>query len=224
LTTCVISQPRFFPGLHYLHRMLQADVFVIFDTVQFTPRHEENRAKLKTSQGTQWLTVPVRKQGRDMRIVDTLLSKDQPWQQDAVKTLAHLYGKTPHYEAHAAEIAAILTAPHETLTQLDRASWAPALRQLQIGCRFVLASELPLEGKGPQYLLDICKHLGADVYLSGPSGRDYIDSAMFTAQGVEVRFHDFETPVYQQRFGEFVPWLSYLDALFNVGLSRDLVP
>ena len=108
MTTCVISQPRFFPGLHYLHRMLQADVFVIFDTVQFTPRHEENRAKLKTSQGTQWLTVPVRKQGRDMRIVDTLLSKDQPWQQDAVKTLAHLYGKTPHYEAHAAEVASIL--------------------------------------------------------------------------------------------------------------------
>src|SRR2546430_11988915 len=62
--TCVISQPRFFPGLHYLHRMMVTDVFVVLDTVQFTPRHEENRAKLKGPQGPQWLTVPDRKSTR----------------------------------------------------------------------------------------------------------------------------------------------------------------
>src|SRR2546430_8973768 len=66
--TCVISQPRFFPGLHYLHRMMVTDVFVVLDTVQFTPRHEENRAKLKGPQGPQWLTVPVRQSRRDQLI------------------------------------------------------------------------------------------------------------------------------------------------------------
>ena len=60
MPVCVISQPRFFPGLHYLHRMLVADVFVILDTVQFNPRHEENRARLMTPHGPSWLTVPVR--------------------------------------------------------------------------------------------------------------------------------------------------------------------
>jgi hypothetical protein len=223
MTVCVISQPRFFPGLHYLHRMMVCDVFVVLDTVQFTPRHEENRARLKSAQGPQWLTVPMQRTSREQRIVDTRVSAEQPWQPTALKTLAHLYGKSPHYEAHAPEIAAIIEAGHETLTGLDRASWQPALRMLGIGCEFALASELPVEGKGPGLLLDVCKHLGADVYLSGGFGREYLDVGEFEAQGVAVRFHEYEYPVYPQRFGEFVPYLSYLDMLFNAGLERGVV-
>jgi hypothetical protein len=220
MTTCVISQPRFFPPLHYLHRMLVADHFVIFDTVQFTPRHEENRARLKGPQGPQWLSVPVQKISREQRIVDTRISRDHPWQQDAVKTLAHLYGKSPGYREHGPEVEGIIQAPNETLTGLDRASWAPALRLWGVRCNFVLASELPVSGRGPQLLLDICKHLGADVYLSGPDGRNYLDSAEFAAAGVQVRYHDYKHPVYAQRFGEFVPFLSYLDMLFIAGLGE----
>src|SRR2546430_9198364 len=77
--TCVISQPRFFPGLHYLHRMMVTDVFVVLDTVQFTPRHEENRAKLKGPQGPQWLTVPVRQSRRDQLIGEIRPDDTQPW-------------------------------------------------------------------------------------------------------------------------------------------------
>src|SRR5947199_9272972 len=88
--TCVISQPRFFPGLHYLHRMLVADVFVVFDSVQFNPRHEENRAKLKTLRGAEWLTVPMRRTSREQLIRETLVDHGQSWQAKAVKTLQHL--------------------------------------------------------------------------------------------------------------------------------------
>lgn len=216
---CMISQPRFFPVMHYLHRMKQSDVFVVLDTVQFTPRHEENRAKLKGPQGTQWLTVPVERRGREQRIVDTRIHAEQPWREAAVKTLFHLYGKAPHYEEHAPEIVEILRAPHETLTELDRASWEPGLRMLGIGCRIVLASELPVTGRGPELLLDLCRHLGADVYLSGPDGKKYLDVGHFAANGVEVCYHEYLHPPYRQRFGDYVPFLSYLDVLFNTGLD-----
>src|SRR5437870_7129361 len=82
--TCVISQPRFFPGLHYLHRMLVADVFVILDTVQFNPRHEENRARLMTPQGPSWLSVPTCKISREQLIRDTRIDASQPWQKKAL--------------------------------------------------------------------------------------------------------------------------------------------
>ncbi|MEQ1633211.1 MAG: WbqC family protein [Planctomycetota bacterium] len=219
MTVCVISQPRFFPGLHYLSRMQVADWFVIFDNVQFTPRHEENRCKVKGPQGAQWLTAGVKKGPREQLVKDTMISYEQPWHLDAQKTLAHLYGKSPFYERYIGAVKAILEAGHETLTALDRASWEPALAILKPKCKFVLASELPCEGKGPPLLLDICKHLGADVYLSGGFGREYLDVAPFTERGVEVRFHDYENPVYPQRHGEFVPYLSYLDMLFQVELE-----
>src|SRR5947209_13015952 len=97
MPACVISQPRFFPGLHYLHRMMVADVFVILDTVQFTPRHEENRARLRTARGSDWLTAPVRQASREQLIRETCVDRDQPWQRKALGTLQHLYGKAPHY-------------------------------------------------------------------------------------------------------------------------------
>jgi len=223
MSVCVISQPRFFPGLHYLHRMMVADVFVILDTVQYNPRHEENRAKLRTPKGPQWLTVPMHRVSRGQLILHTHIDDSQPWRRKAIGTLDHLYGKAPYYKTYAPEIISILEAPHETLVQLDRASWEPALRLLGITCQFVCSSELPVSGKGPRLLLDICKYLGSNTYLSGAFGREYLDITEFAAEGIEVRFHEYSYPIYPQCFGDFVPFLSYLDMLFNVGLERDRV-
>lgn len=223
MAVCVISQPRFFPGLHYLHRMMLTDIFVVFDTVQFTPRHEENRAKLKTPQGPRWLTVPMRQSSRGQLIRDTRVDNSQLWRRKAIGTLTQLYQRAPYFETYMPEVKRILDAPHETLTQLDLASWRPALRLLGITCRFVMASELPVSGEGSRLLLDICRYLGADTYLSGGFGRTYVDSAEFAADGVAVKFQEYEYPAYSQRFGGFVPWLSYLDTLFNTGLEPSLV-
>jgi hypothetical protein len=223
MPVCVISQPRFFPGLHYLHRMLVADVFVVLDTVQFNPRHEENRARLKTPHAPAWLTVPVRQGSREQLIAQTQPDNSQPWQRKAVTTLQQLYGKAPHFREHAPAVREVLEATHETLTDLDRASWEPALRLLRPACRFVRASELPVSGKGPRLLLDLCKYLAADTYLSGSFGREYLDADTFAREGVQVRFHDYAYPIYPQRGEGFIPFLSYLDALFNAGLERDWV-
>jgi hypothetical protein len=223
MAICVISQPRLFPGLHYLHRMMVADVFVIFDTVQFNPRHEENRAKIRTPKGAEWLTVTMRQASRDQLIRDTVIDTTQPWQRKAWGTLQNHYAKAPCFEQYAEEIRALIEAPHETLLDLDVASWEPALRRLGITCQFVRASELPVAGKGPRLLLDICKYLKADTYLSGGFGRNYLDCDEFADAGVEVLFHEYEYPVYTQRHGEFIPYLSYLDLLFNAGLDRNCV-
>jgi hypothetical protein len=223
MSICVISQPRLFPGLHYMHRMMVADVFVIFDTVQYNPRHEENRAKLKTSRGGEWLTVPMRQTHRQQLIRDTCVDNSQAWQRKASRMIQDHYGTAPGYAAHAPAIQRIIDTPHETLTALDRASWEPALRLLGVTCQFVCASELPVSGKGPRLLLDICKYLKADTYLSGMFGREYLDTEEFTRDGVEVLFHDYAYRPYVQRYEGFVPFLSYLDVLFNGGLTRDSV-
>src|SRR5713226_2843797 len=113
MSTCVISQPRLFPGLHYLHRMMVADVFVIFDSVQYNPRHEENRAKLKTPRGAEWLTVPMRKAHREQLIVDTCIDHGQAWQHKAWQMIQANYSKAPCYAAHAPAIQRIIETPHD---------------------------------------------------------------------------------------------------------------
>ena len=106
---------------------------------------------------------------------------------------------------------------------MNWASWQVALKYLQPSCRFVYASNLPVSSRGPQLLLDICKNLNCDHYLSGGFGKQYLDIGMFGRAGIAVSFHDYVYPAYQQRFGDFVPFLSYLDMLFNEGLSHDKV-
>jgi hypothetical protein len=223
MAICVISQPRFFPGLHYLHRMMVADFFVVLDNVQFNPRHEENRARVKGPNGPQWITVPVRQSSREQLIRDTRVDPTQHWQRKLSGTIRALYARAPHFADYSEEILEIIRRPLGTLLAVDLASWEPALRLLGINCRILLASELPVGGTGSRLLLEICQHLGVDIYLSGPFGRDYLDVGEFNAAGVRVCFHEYVYPLYPQRFGEFVPFLSYLDTLFNAGLDREMV-
>ena len=223
MAVCVISQPRLFPGLHYLHRMMLADIFVIFDTVRFNPRHEENRAKLKSPQGVYWLTVPIANSSSRQAICCAEIDCSQTWSGKAIKTLSSFYRKAPFYDTCASEINKILEKPSEKLVHLDRDSWEPALYRLEIDCQFIYASDLPVEGKGPQLLLDICRYLNADTYLSGAFGRDYLDTTIFNSAGIEVRFHEYDYPIYPQRFGDFIPFLSYIDALLNADLDPDMI-
>lgn len=220
MSICVISQPRFFPGLHYLHRMMVADVFVILDTVQFNPRHEENRAKLKGPNGLAWLTVPTVQGSRAQTIRETRLATDGTWASKAMRMLQGFYGKSPHYKAFAAEVGAILEQPFHDLASLNWASWQLALKHLEVSCKFVRASDLPVTSKGSELLLVICKHLHCDKYISGGFGKQYLDLNEFRREGIAVNFHEYAYPAYQQRFGDFVPFVSYLDMLFNDGLSR----
>ena len=59
--------------------------------------------------------------------------------------------------------------------------------------------------------------MGADRYLSGISGREYLDVSQFEAAGVSVEFHEFHHPMYRQRYEPFVPCMSSIDLLFNHG-------
>ena len=59
--------------------------------------------------------------------------------------------------------------------------------------------------------------------MSGAFGKEYLDESRFRSEGIQVRYHEYEYPKYPQRFGDFVPFLSYLDLLFNAGLDRQLV-
>lgn len=223
MTVCVISQPRLFPALHYLHRMMTADVFVLLDTVPFNPRHEENRARIRTHGGSRWLTIPMHRKHREQLIMDTRVASGQAWEASAKGILAASYRSAPRYREHVDEIGSIMDAGHETLVGITVASWEPAIRLLGIGCDIVRASALPPRTRGNAQLVDLCGAVGADVYVSGGFGRDYLDRAAFAEAGIELRFHQFDPVPYPQVYDGFVPFLSYLDALFSVGLAADAV-
>ena len=143
--------------------------------------------------------------------------RDDGWRRKHVAALAHCYRKAPFFDRYAPEIGVVLNRPHAFLSELTAELLRMLLRQLGIGTRLLFASDRDFTGKKSEYLLDMCRTLGAKSYISGARGRSYLNEAAFSAAGISVEFQDYHHPIYAQRFGAFVPNMSVLDLLFNVG-------
>lgn len=213
----MISQPRYMPALNYLQRISLCDVMVYLDNVQYSPRDWENRNRIKTAQGWMWLSVPVVHTGRGQLIKDTRIDNSTDWQRKHIRSIEQWYGKAPYFQRYFPGIQRVIDKHHDFLLDLNHAAIEFLTGELKIECRFEVASELGVTGSGPGLLIAVCSRLGADAYVSGPLGRDYIDNEEFRAAGIEIFYHEYRHPAYPQLHGEFAPCMSAIDLLFNCG-------
>ena len=212
-----VHQPQYLPWLGYFDKMDRADVFVLLDTVQFKKNEWQNRNRIKTASGPQWLTVPVTYRF-PQRIGEVGINNRERWQHRQRQAILTNYRQAPCWDFPAPLIEELLTPAWERLSLLNIASVAGLAKLLGISTPLFVASELPGFPEDPdRRLIAIVKHFGADTYLAGSGGRDYMDLDLYRQSGINVSFQEYRHPVYEQRFGPFVPFLSVLDLLFNHG-------
>jgi len=215
----VILQPSYLPWLGYFDQMFKSDVFVIYDDVQFDKHGWRNRNRIKTPQGVQWLTVPVLTKGKNFPLNrDIEINNGVSWQDKHLKSLMQNYSKAPCFEPFFGSIQDILRKPYKFLIDLNMDLISAIRRYLQIADEIHFASQLgvPKSGK-TERLIELCRHFGADRFLEGDAGKNYIDESLFEAHGILLEYHRYHHPVYRQLYGEFVPFLSIVDLLFNYG-------
>lgn len=218
-----IHQPDYIPYLGFFQKMLRADIFILYDTAQFSRNGFHNRNRIKTASGVHWLTVPVRRNGllpiREVEIADV-----PTWAEKHLKSLEAAYRRAPYYATYGPEISAILSQEWQRLADLNSELIKQAARWLKIERRIVLASDLPpsTSSDPTEKILCMTAAVGGDTYLSGPAGRNYLDTSKFAS--IRLQFTDFIARPYPQLHGSFVENLSVVDAVLNCGLaSRDLL-
>ncbi len=211
-----IHQPNFAPWTGYFDKMVRSDVFVLLDTVPFTKGGFQNRVKIKGVNAAQWLTVPVHTKGKLGQLTNQVETNElKDWRSDHLKTLQTLYGRCPGYR-DAAELLSSTYAKRSTnLAQLCTDLIIGIRNHYGITTTLVNASDLAVTGSSSQLLADIVAELGGDTYLSGPSGRNYLDESVFADRGIGLSYHSFTPSAYPQAHGEFIPGLSMLDHLAN---------
>lgn len=213
-------QPAHLPWLGYLHKVARADVFVYLDAVQFEKNSYTNRNRIKTPQGPLWLTVPVKARGHlDASLMTLAIDDVQPWRAKHLKSVEANYRKAPHFEACFPRLQALLAKPEPEASYAEF-GWRELqfwLAEFGIGTRLLRQSQLAPTGAKSDLVLDLCRQLGADHYLSGALGRDYLRLDDFAAAGIAVEFQQFAHPVYPQRWGAFESHLSVLDFWMNCG-------
>jgi len=211
--TIAIHQPNFFPSLHYFHKMENCDLFVILDNVQFEKNLFQNRNRIKTPQGIQWLTAPVNYKFHQ-KINEVLLANYPQTQKKLIKTIELNYKKSKNFDKFFPWIRAVLMMNYERLFDLNMAIIETLKAILGIKTPMVIASDYNFEGEKTDLLVNICRHFKTDTYLSGSGGsKDYLDITKFG--NILVKFDNFVHPIYKQPWGEFIPNLSAIDYLFN---------
>lgn len=219
----VIHQPDFAPYLGFFHRFMKADLYIALDHVQFvngSSRAWTHRDKIKTAQGEKWLTVSVRKAPRDTAINQIELCADTGWRQDNLRLLEQNYRKTPCYNELMPEIERLYAQPFSMLRDFNMASIEMLMDMLDVRIPWVWSSSLDPVGTKNELLADLLQKVSATHYLSGVGARDYFDPIPFREANTEVLWQDFIHPVYPQLYGEFTPYLSSMDLLFNCGVEK----
>jgi WbqC-like protein family len=216
--TVVVLQPGYLPWLGFFDQMRRADVFVYYDDVQYDTHGWRNRNRIKTQHGPLWLTVPVRHSGLSKpRILDVAIDTRTSWAKKHVTSIRQAYAAAPFAKQYVPALEELLLRPWERLVDLDLAVAGLMAEWLGLRTRVERASALGIEGGQNERLVNICRHFGATNYLTGSAARDYLDVPLFARSGVEVEWQDFVHPVYPQLHGDFVPYLSAVDLVFNRG-------
>jgi len=210
-------QPQYLPWLGYFDKMARADRFVLLDTVQYKKNEWQNRNRIRSASGWQWLTVPVHARF-PARFDEVEADETAPWRRKHLATLRQAYARAPHRETVLPALERLLQRPLRRLAELNIEGIRLLADLFEVRTETILASSLAGIPDGPDArLIALCRRFGADQYLAGAGGRDYMDLDAWRRAGITVTFQDFHGPEYAQCHPGFEANLSAVDYLVHCG-------
>ncbi len=210
-----IHQPEAFPWLGYFNKMMLADEYIVLDNVQFRKNYFQNRNQFLTKQGATYLSIPVDFKNNKI-IKDIRIRYNEKWQKKHLDTIKQTYGKAKCFNKHIGFFEDLYSTQIELLVDFNMKVINYIKNHLDIKTPIFKASDLEVSGSSGELLLNICKKRDADIYISGRDGRNYLDISIFEKAGIDIVYHDFHHPEYQQfNSKKFVPYMTTFDLLFN---------
>ena len=220
--TLVVMQPTVLPWAGYFNLMYLSDDFVFFDDVQLEKRSWQTRNRLLLEGKTNWITVPVTHAGLQQKIFETQIAVSQFWIASVRKAFVRNYEKHPHFN-EALEIMNFFLDHHsDNLSERNIATIRFIADRLTISTRTHLASEIGISGVRSDRLVKLCEHFKADIYLSPLGAKEYLEFDAFVQHSSsQLLFQNYVVNSYSQANSkEFVPYLSIIDVIANLGLQK----
>ena len=212
-----IHQPQYLPWLGYFDKIYRADIFVLLDNVQFKKNEWQNRNKIKTAQGWQWLTVPVKYKFPQL-INEVEINNTVRWQHKHKQAILTNYRKAPYYHYLDDFFELIFSHQWKIISNLNITIVKCLVKILGIETPIYVASKLKdLPKNADERLIAIIKHFGGDTYLAGSGGKNYMDLNKYKRNNIMVMFQDYKHPIYKQLFEGFKPYMSVIDLILNHG-------
>ena len=221
--TVVIHQPDFLSYLGFFHRLLNSDLYIVLDDVQFvkgTSQSWMNRDKIKTQNGEKWLTINVKKAPNGTNINRILLQDSVNWKKQNLDLLKQNYRKAKYFDEIFPYLENLYSEDYEKLIDINMESIFMLIKLLGIKIDIEYSSNLNTTKTKSERLVEILTQVDATDYLSGVGAKAYHIDKPFDDKKIKVIWQDFNHPEYTQLHGEFIPYLSSIDLLFNCGIEK----
>lgn len=217
--TVAITQSNYIPWKGYFDMINRSDVFVLYDTAQYTKRDWRNRNRIKTQDGLKWLTIPVRVKGQFYQAINETRVSDRDWRYKHWKMIEYNYKRAPFFSEYGPVVEELyLGCDSEFLSDINLRFLKGICQILNIKTEFRYSSEFSLAGDRTERLVNICEALSADKYITGPAAKAYMQEDMFREAKIELEWMDYSRyKEYPQMTDPFDHSVSVVDLILNIG-------
>lgn len=167
------------------------------------------------------MTVPVISKGIGrQKICDVSIDNSNGWRKKHCNSLKAWYSGAKYFNEYFPFFKKIYAEKMDKLENISIDIINFILKELEINTPVYFESELGITTTKTDRIIEICKKLKADTYLSGIGGKDYLEEEKFAHAGITLKYQEFSHPNYKQQYTEresFIPYMSCVDLLFNEG-------
>ncbi|KAA5548455.1 WbqC family protein [Adhaeribacter rhizoryzae] len=218
-----ILQSNYIPWKGYFDLINSVDEFILYDEMQYTKNDWRNRNKIKTPNGVQWLTIPVKQDSLEQKINETKVF-DPKWNIKHWRTLQQNYSKAPYFKFYKELFENLyLTNSTSYLSQINLLFITAICNELGIKTKITSSEQYSYGDGKTERLVNLVKATGGKEYVSGPAAKDYLNESLFEEAGIKVTWMNYAGyQEYHQLFPPFEHGVSILDLLFNEGPNASL--
>jgi hypothetical protein len=207
-------QPAYNPWLGYLHKILISDSFVIMDNVQFEKNSFINRNKIFHNSEVM-LTIPVKTKNYKLKIIKDIEVSNHIWQKKHLKSIQLAYAKSINFDKIFPEIEKILSIKSKFLIDYTNAFLHFLISYLELKTEIIFGSELKIEAKKLDYVVETTKKLNGNIFVFGSLGKNYANIEYLKNSGITAYFQEYNHPIYKQNSSKFQKYMGIIDLLFN---------
>ena len=199
----------------------QVDVFVVLDDAQFSKQSWQQRNRIRTARGLEYLSIPVKSAGRMGQAIDEVELSDQGFVEAFAGRIRAAYEGAPYFSSVEPEFSSVLRecAKSELLIDVNMGIIAWLCSALELEKEVVRASALGVSGRRGERVAALCEAVDADCYVSPLGAKDYLthDHDHFEARSISVELQGYVHPEYPQLHQPFIPYASTLDLFMMQG-------
>ena len=214
-------QPNYWPYPGLIGKIMKSDRFIYVTKVQFEKKSWQARNRVRTKEGWTYIRVPAITKGKfSQNICDVEIDNNSNWKDKELRTIRLLYGKAPYFEEYRDFIEDLYSREWNSLSEMDIHIMNHILERLGCTTEIFYDRDYEFTGTKTDMLVDMCRKLDCDTYLSNLGSAAYVDISCFTDHGFNHKYINYTGCKYKQQYYNFEPGLSILDMLMNCGTEE----